>query len=71
MTGNAPAQRRPATFAQTARAVPWSCFGVRSRAGHQQDERRRNPVRVIAPELAGAGPLVVGLGAFINFVVLR
>ena len=71
MTGPEAPQRRSATFAQTARAVFWSFFGVRKRASYEEDARQLNPVHVILMGILGAALFVGVLLAVIKFVVLR
>lgn len=63
--------RRQAGFGQTARAVFWSFFGVRKRAGYEQDAQQLNPVHVILMGIAGAALFIGILIAIIKFVVLR
>jgi Protein of unknown function (DUF2970) len=63
--------RRQASLAQTARAVFWSFFGVRKRAGYEQDAQQLNPVHVILMGLAGAALFIAVLIVIIKFVVLR
>ncbi len=65
------AVRRPASFAQTVRAVFWSFFGVRKRADYEDDAAKLNPVHVIAMGIAGAALFIVVLLSIIKFVVLR
>ncbi len=65
------AVRRPASFAQTARAVFWSFFGVRKRANYEDDAAKLNPVHVIVMGIAGAALFIVVLLSIIKFVVLR
>jgi hypothetical protein len=71
MTQSEAPHRRQASFAQTARAVFWSFFGVRKRAGYEQDAQQLNPVHVILMGLAGAALFVAALIVIIKFVVLR
>lgn len=63
--------RRRASFAQTARAVFWSFFGVRKRAHYEQDAAQLNPVHVIVMGILGAALFIAALLAIIKFVVLR
>lgn len=63
--------RRRASFAQTARAVFWSFFGVRKRAHYEEDAARLNPVHVIVMGILGAALFIGALLAIIKFVVLR
>ncbi|MFN3564699.1 MAG: DUF2970 domain-containing protein [Burkholderiaceae bacterium] len=63
--------RRRASFAQTARAVFWSFFGVRKRAHYEQDAAKLDPVHVIVMGILGAALFIAALLAIIKFVVLR
>lgn len=63
--------RRRASFAQTARAVFWSFFGVRKRAHYEEDAAKLNPVHVIVMGILGAALFIGVLLAIIKFVVLR
>lgn len=66
-----PAHQRRASFAQTAKAVLWSFFGVRKRASYEQDAQNLNPVHVILMGIAAAALFILLLVAIIKFVVLR
>lgn len=61
--------RRPASFAQTAKAVAWSFFGVRKRSAWEQDVQRLNPVHVIVAGIAGAALFVGALVILVRWVV--
>jgi hypothetical protein len=63
--------RRPASLAQTARAVLWSFFGVRKRAHYEEDAATLNPVHVIVMGIVGAALFIAILLSIIKFVVLR
>jgi hypothetical protein len=63
--------RRRASFAQTARAVFWSFFGVRKRAHYERDAEQLNPVHVIVMGILGAALFIAVLLSIIKFVVLR
>jgi hypothetical protein len=63
--------RRPVSFAQTARAVFWSFFGVRKRAHYENDAAQLNPVHVIVMGILGAALFIAVLLSIIKFVVLR
>jgi hypothetical protein len=63
--------RRRASFAQTARAVFWSFFGVRKRAHYENDAEQLNPVHVIVMGMLGAALFIAVLLSIIKFVVLR
>jgi hypothetical protein len=63
--------RRRASFAQTARAVFWSFFGVRKRAHYEADAEQLNPVHVIVMGILGAALFIAVLLSIIRFVVLR
>jgi hypothetical protein len=54
---------------ETVKAVLWSFFGVRGRAGHERDMERLNPVYVILTGLLLAVLLVLGLVALVRWVV--
>ncbi len=45
---------RKASFAQTAKAVFWSFFGVRKQSDYEKDAAQLNPVHVIIAALIGA-----------------
>jgi hypothetical protein len=64
-----PAHRRRASFAQTARAVAWSFFGVRRRADYESDSAQLNPVHVIIMGVIGAAVFVAVLIAVVRWVV--
>jgi hypothetical protein len=66
--GNGPARRR-ASFAQTARAVAWSFFGVRRRADYESDSEQLNPVHVIIMGVIGAALFVAVLIGVVRWVV--
>lgn len=51
---NDPPTARKASFAQTAKAVMWSFFGVRKSSDHERDAAQLNPVHVIIAALIGA-----------------
>jgi Protein of unknown function (DUF2970) len=63
-----PARPR-AGFAQTARAVLWSFFGVRRRSDYEKDANQLNPVYVIIAGVAGAALFVIVLIVIVNLVV--
>ena len=63
------AAARPASFAQTAKAVAWSFFGVRKRAGYEQDVQRLNPVHVVVAGLLAAALFVASLVMIVRWVV--
>ncbi len=65
----APPSTRQAGFAETARAVLWSFFGVRARSAHESDAVRLNPVVVILMGIALAAAFVFGLTLLVRFVV--
>lgn len=66
---------RPASFGETMKAVAWSFFGVRKRAGYDQDVQRLNPVAVIVCGLLAAllfiGVLVVAVQWIVGSGVAR
>jgi heme/copper-type cytochrome/quinol oxidase subunit 2 len=60
---------RKAGFLQTMRAVLWSFFGVRKRAGYEQDAAQLNPVHVIIAGIIMAIIFVLVLVMVVRFVV--
>ena len=71
MDDDAPEQPRVrrATFGQTAKAVLWSFFGVRSKGDHERDAAELNPVHVVVAGLIGALIFVVVLILIVKSVV--
>jgi hypothetical protein len=74
MTGDgngrgAEAPVRQAGFLQTMRAVLWSFFGVRKRAGYEQDAAQLNPVHVIIAGILAAIVFVLVLVMVVRIVV--
>ncbi len=63
------AVNRPASWAQTARAVAWSFFGVRKGSEHEQDIAKLNPVHVIIAGIAGAVLFVLALVVLVRWVI--
>ena len=60
---------RPLSAWQTLRAVLWSFFGVRRRAGYEEDIQRLNPLYVIAAGVVAALVFVLALVAAVRWVV--
>jgi preprotein translocase subunit Sec61beta len=60
---------RKAGFLQTMRAVLWSFFGVRKRAGYEQDAAQLNPVHVVIAGIITAIIFVLVLVMVVRFVV--
>ena len=60
---------RPMSFVQTVKAVGWSFFGVRRRAGYEQDVQRLNPVHVIFAGVLAAALFVIALLVVVRWVV--
>jgi len=60
---------RKAGFLQTMRAVLWSFFGVRKRAGYEQDATQLNPVHVIIAGIIAAAVFVLVLLLVVRTVV--
>jgi hypothetical protein len=56
-------------FAQTARAVLWSFFGVRRKSDYEKDANQLNPVFVIITGVAAAALFVIVLIVIVNLVV--
>jgi hypothetical protein len=54
---------------ETVKAVLWSFFGVRGRAGHERDMERLNPVYVILTGIVLAVLFVLGLIGLVRWVV--
>ena len=54
---------------ETVKAVLWSFFGVRGRAGHERDMERLNPVYVILTGVVLAILFVLGLIGLVRWVV--
>lgn len=69
MSGLKQAAARRGSFAQTARAVFWSFFGVRRSADQAQDVQKLNPVHVVFAGLLGAALFVVALLLLVRWVV--
>jgi hypothetical protein len=63
------AVRRPASLAQTVRAVAWGFFGVRKSAEHERDVAQLNPVHVILAGLIGALVFVLALVFLVQWVI--
>ncbi len=59
-----------ATFAQAAKAVAWSFFGVRKKAHYERDAASLNPVHVVIMGILGAALFIALLLIIIKFVVL-
>lgn len=64
----APASGRAGAL-ETVKAVLWSFFGVRGRAGHERDMERLNPVYVILTGIVLAVLFVLGLIGLVRWVV--
>lgn len=60
---------RRARFAQTAKAVFWSFFGVRKKSDYERDAEQLNPVHVIVAGLIGALLFVLLLILIVRAVV--
>jgi len=63
------AAARPASFAQTVKAVAWSFFGIRRRAGYEQDALKLNPVHLVVAGLIGAALFIAALVLLVRWVV--
>jgi hypothetical protein len=68
-SGLAEAVRRKGSFAQTARAVAWSFFGVRRGEDYERDVNQLNPVHVVVAGIIGALLFVLGLIALVRWVI--
>lgn len=68
MNTQIPAKPR-AGFAQTARAVLWSFFGVRRKSDYEKDAAELNPVYVIIIGVLAAALFVIVLIGIVNLVV--
>jgi hypothetical protein len=60
---------RPMSFLQTVQAVAWSFFGVRKRAGFEQDVTRLNPIHLIVAGILGALLFIGVLLVLVRWVV--
>ena len=60
---------RPASFGQTIKAVAWSFFGIRKRAGYEQDAQKLNPVHVIVAGVLAAALFIFALVMVVRWVV--
>ena len=56
-------------FAQTARAVLWSFFGVRRKSDYEKDAAELSPVYVIVIGVAAAALFIIVLIVIVNLVV--
>jgi Protein of unknown function (DUF2970) len=63
------AVRRKGSFAQTAKAVAWSFFGVRKGRDLENDVTRLNPVHVVIAGVIGALVLIALLLLLVNWVI--
>ncbi len=60
---------RPASFAQTVKAIAWAFFGVRRGADYEKDVAKLNPVHVIIAGLIAALGFVLALVLLVNWVI--
>jgi preprotein translocase subunit Sec61beta len=65
MAGSAP---RKASFAEVAKAVLWSFFGVRKKKDYERDSVSISPVQVIVAGLIGAALFVLALVMVVKLV---
>lgn len=65
MAGEAP---RKATFAEVAKAVFWSFFGVRKKKDYTSDSASISPVQVIVAGIVGAALFVLTLVMVVKLV---
>jgi len=63
-----PSPARPATLAETARAVFWSFFGVRKDKDMQRDAATLRPIPVVLVGIAAAALFVLALIALVSFI---
>jgi Protein of unknown function (DUF2970) len=63
------AVQRPASLAQTFKAVAWSFFGVRRSADHASDVQKLNPVYVVLAGVASAAIFVCAVLLLVRWVV--
>jgi hypothetical protein len=63
----APAPRR-ASFAEVAKAVFWSFFGVRKKKDYESDSARISPVQVVIAGLVGGAVLVLTLVMVVKLI---
>ena len=63
------AAARPASFAQTVKAVAWSFFGVRKGAEYEKDIAQLNPLHVIVAGIVAAALFVIGLVVLVKWVI--
>jgi hypothetical protein len=63
------AAARPASFAQTIKAVAWSFLGIRKRAGYEQDIQKLNPVHVVVAGVLAALLFILTLVLLVRWVV--
>ncbi len=63
------AAARRGSFVQTAKAVAWSFFGVRSASDYEKDVNQLNPVHVVVAGVVGAALFVLTLIAIVQWVI--
>jgi hypothetical protein len=69
MSGLKDAAQRPGSMLQTMRAVAWSFFGVRRRAGLEHDVHKLNPVHVVVAGVVSAALFVAAIVLLVRWVV--
>jgi hypothetical protein len=57
------------SWARSFKTVAWSFFGVRKRAGHDEDTAQLKPAQVIAAGVAAAALFVLVLVLVVNWVI--
>jgi hypothetical protein len=57
------------SLARTVKTVLWSFIGIRKKSEYEQDLGKANPFHIIATALVLVALFVVGLIAFVNWVV--
>ena len=63
------AAARPASAAQTFKAVAWSFFGVRQASEYEKDLASLNPLHVVVAGVVAAAVFVLALVVLVKWVV--
>lgn len=64
-------QAPTASFWRSIRMVAWSFLGIRKNSEYQQDMASVNPIHIVVVAIGGVLVFVVGLIAFVNWVVAK